>query len=262
MAKSLSGRVALVTGGSRGVGRSIALALAEAGADVAINYRRDEASAQEALEALRATRVRAMAVAGSVADPDACDAMVTQVEAELGPVSILVNNAGIASRGLAVADTTAEEVARVMGTHAFAAHALSKRVVPAMRSQARGDIIMISSVATRGLGANGAPYNMAKAALEALAMTLAKEERAHGIRVNVVAPGLVDTDMGRRLVAATQGVEDVRTLDATMPFGRVCQPEDVANVVRFLVSPDNSYLTGERIYCDGGGPLAGRRVAE
>jgi len=80
--------------------------------------------------------------------------------------------------------------------------------------------------------------------------------------VNVVAPGLVDTDMGRRLVAATQGVEDVRTLDATMPFGRVCQPEDVANVVRFLVSPDNSYLTGERIYCDGGGPLAGRRVAE
>ena len=260
MTQGLAGRVAFVTGGSRGVGRSIALALAEAGADVAINYRRDDASAQEAPHALRATGVRA--VAGSVADPDACDAMVDQVEAELGPVSILVNNAGIASRGLAVADTTAEELARVMGTHAFAAHALSKRVVPAMRGQDRGDIIMISSVATRGLGANGAPYNMAKAALEALAMTLAKEERAHGIRVNVVAPGLVDTDMGRRLVAATQGVEDVRTLDANMPFGRVCQPEDVANVVRFLVSPDNSYLTGERIYCDGGGPLAGRRVAE
>ena len=262
MTQGLAGRVAFVTGGSRGVGRSIALALAEAGADVAINYRRDDASAQEALEALRATGVRAMAVAGSVADPDACDAMVDQVEAELGPVSILVNNAGIASRGLAVADTTAQELARVMGTHAFAAHALSKRVVPAMRGQDRGDIIMISSVATRGLGANGAPYNMAKAALEALAMTLAKEERAHGIRVNVVAPGLVDTDMGRRLVAATQGVENVRTLDATMPFGRVCQPEDVANVVRFLVSPDNSYFTRERIYCDGGGPLAGRRVAE
>ena len=104
---------------------------------------------------------------------------------------------------------------------------------------------------------------MAKAALEALAMTLAKEERAHGIRVNVVAPGLVDTDMGRRLVAATQGVENVRTLDATMPFGRVCQPEDVANVVRFLVSPDNSYLTGERIYLRWRWPprrAPGRRV--
>ncbi|MDA0955300.1 MAG: SDR family oxidoreductase [Proteobacteria bacterium] len=262
VAKNLAGRVALVTGGSRGVGRAIALALAEAGADVAINYRRDEASAQATLEALRAQGVRACAVAASVADADACDAMVAQVEAELGPVSILINNAGIASRGLAVADTTAEEVLRVMSTHAFAAHALSKRVLPGMRVQDRGDIIMISSVATRGLGANGAPYNMAKAALEALAMTLAKEERAHGIRVNVVAPGLVDTDMGRRLVAATQGVEDVRTLDATMPFGRVCQPEDVAHVVRYFVSPENSYLTGERVYCDGGGPLAGRRVAE
>ena len=184
------------------------------------------------------------------------------MEAELGPVSILVNNAGIASRGLAVADTTAEELARVMGTHAFAAHALSKRVVPAMRGQDRGDIIMISSRSdSRPGGQRRASHNMAKAALEALAMTLAKEERAHGIRVNVVAPGLVDTDMGRRLVAATQGGERAHSR-RHHAFGRVCQPEDVANVVRFLVSPDNSYLTGERIYCDGGGPLAGRRVAE
>jgi NAD(P)-dependent dehydrogenase (short-subunit alcohol dehydrogenase family) len=98
--------------------------------------------------------------------------------------------------------------------------------------------------------------------MEALASTLAKEERAHGIRVNVVAPGLVETEMGRRLASATQGVKDMRDLDATMPFGRVCQPEDVANVVRFFVSPGNSYVTGERIYCDGGGPLAGPRAAE
>ena len=93
---------------------------------------------------------------------------------------------------------------------------------------------------------------MAKAAQEALAQTLYKEERSNNIRVNVVAPGLVDTEMGRRLVRATQGVEDLRTLDASMPFGRVCQPEDIANVVRFLVSPQNSYVTGERLYVNGG----------
>jgi NAD(P)-dependent dehydrogenase (short-subunit alcohol dehydrogenase family) len=111
---------------------------------------------------------------------------------------------------------------------------------------------MISSVATRALAGGGAPYNMAKAALEALAMTLANEEKTKGIRVNVVAPGLVDTEMGRRLVKGAMGVEDIRTLDNGMPFGRVCAPEDVADVVRFLVSDAGSYITGQRIYVDGG----------
>ncbi|MDP6186180.1 MAG: SDR family oxidoreductase, partial [Pseudomonadales bacterium] len=128
-----------------------------------------------------------------------------------------------------------------------------------MRTLDRGDIIMISSVATRSLSGFGAPYNMGKTAMEALAYTLAKEERPYGIRVNIVAPGLVDTDMGQRLMNALQGVEDIRTLDDSMPWGRVCQPEDVANVVTFLVSDANSYLTGERLYCDGGGQDISRR---
>lgn len=259
---SLEGRVALVTGAGRGVGRGIALALARDGADVAVNYRKDAESAAEVVAEIRALGRRAEAYAASVDDPEQDRAMVEAIGRDLGPVGILVNNAGIASRGRAVADTDPAEVQRVMATHAFAAHALSSLVLPAMRDLPRGDIVMISSVATRGLGANGAPYNMAKAALEALAFTLAKEERAHGIRVNVVAPGLVETEMGRRLVAATRGVDDLRDLDATMPFGRVCQPEDVANVVRFFVSDTNSYLTGERVYCDGGGPLSGARPAE
>jgi 3-oxoacyl-[acyl-carrier protein] reductase len=111
---------------------------------------------------------------------------------------------------------------------------------------------MISSVATRENAAGGAPYNMAKAALEALAMTLAREERTNRIRVNVVAPGLVDTEMGRRLVKGAMGVTDIRTLDKGMPFGRVCAPEDVAEVVRFLVSDAGEYVTGQRLYVDGG----------
>jgi NAD(P)-dependent dehydrogenase (short-subunit alcohol dehydrogenase family) len=93
---------------------------------------------------------------------------------------------------------------------------------------------------------------MGKAALEALAFTLAKEEARHGIHVNVVAPGIVDTEMGRRLVKATTGAEDIHTLDATLPFGRVCQPEDVAAVVCFMVSDASRYVTGQRIYVDGG----------
>lgn len=94
---------------------------------------------------------------------------------------------------------------------------------------------------------------MAKCALEALAFTLAKEEIANGIRVNIVAPGLVETEMGARLVKATQGVDDLRTIDANMPFGHVYQPEEVANVVHFFVSERNTYMTGERVYVNGGG---------
>ena len=122
-----------------------------------------------------------------------------------------------------------------------------------MRELPRGDVVVISSAATRSWAPNSAPYNMGKAALEALALTLANEERRHGIHVNIVAPGLVDTEMGRRLVKGAMGVDDIRTLDARMPFGRVCRPEDVAAVVRFVVSDAAGYVSGERIYVDGGG---------
>lgn len=252
---SLKGRVALVSGGGRGIGRAISLALAADGASVAINYRRDGDAARDTVETIEAEGGTARMYAAPVDDFDRTAEMATLVEDELGAVSILVNNAGIASRGLSVVDTDPEELRRVVATHAFGSHYLAKLVVPAMRQLERGDIIMISSTATRGLGANGAPYNMAKSAMESLAVTLAKEERAHGIRVNIVAPGLVETEMGRRLVKATAGITNMRNLDTSMPFGKVCQPEDVANVVRFLVSDENTYLTGEKIYCDGGGPL-------
>ncbi|HTT86310.1 MAG TPA: SDR family oxidoreductase, partial [Acidimicrobiales bacterium] len=107
-------------------------------------------------------------------------------------------------------------------------------------------------VAARLLGAGGAPYNMAKAALEALALTLAKEELRHGIHVNVVAPGLVVTEMGRRLVKGAMGVDDISTLDDSAPFGRVCRPEDVAGVVRFLCSEEAGYVTGQVVSVSGG----------
>ena len=209
----------------------------------------------ETVREIEALGGKAIAFSASIDDYEQNAQMVADIERDLGPVSILVNNAGIASRGRSVVDTHPEEMRRVVAIHAFGPHYLAALTLPKMRTLGRGDIVMISSVATRSLGPNGAPYNMGKTAMEALAYTLAKEEREHGIRVNIVAPGLVDTDMGQRLIKAVQGVEDIRSLDQSMPFGRVCQPEDVANVVRFLVSDENSYLTGERLYCDGGGQL-------
>ena len=131
--------------------------------------------------------------------------MVQAVLADFGHVDILINNAGLASRGQSVADTDPAELERVVRTHAFGPHFLSKLVLPSMRTRPRGDIVMISSAATRYHAAFGAPYNMGKAAMEALAFTLAKEERRHGIHVNVVAPGLVETEMGRRLVRGGAG---------------------------------------------------------
>jgi 3-oxoacyl-[acyl-carrier protein] reductase len=256
----VEGRVAVVTGGGRGIGRGISELLAAEGATVAVNYRRDGEAAMETVAAIEGAGGSARAYQASVDDADACASLVGAVVSDFGGIDILVCNAGIASRGRAVADTDPAEMTRVVTTHALGPHHLCRLALPSMRERAatkgRGDIVMISSVATSHHAANGAPYNMGKAAMEALAYTLAKEERPNFIHVNVVAPGLVETDMGVRLARAVTGqreMEDLRALDATSPFGRVCQPLDVANVVLWLCSDGAGYVTGQRIECNGGG---------
>ena len=229
---SLDGRIALVTGAGRGIGRAIAAGLARDDAQIAVNYRRDEEAAAEAVAEIEALGGTAKAYKASVDNQEEAAAMVAQIGAEMGPIGILVNNAGIASRGNSVADTDPAEMERVVRVHAFGPFYLSKLVLPMMRELARGDIVMISSVATDSYGAFGNPYN---------------------IRTNIVAPPLVETDMGRRLVKARSGIDDLRELDAQMPFGHVCQPEDIANAVLYLVSDMNTYVNGQRIAVDGGG---------
>ena len=260
MNTQMTDRIVLVSGGGRGIGRGISELLAAEGAAVAVNYRRDRDAADETVAAIHAAGGSARAYEASVDDPEACASMVEAVVNDFGGLDTLVCNAGVASRGRSVADTDPDEMIRVVTTHAFGPHHLSRVVLPHIRARAaqhgRGDIVMISSVATSSMAANGAPYNMGKAAMEALALTLAKEERPNGIHVNIVAPGLVETDMGVRLARAFTGrrdMADLRSLDATSPFGRVCQPLDVANVVLWLCSEGSGYVTGQRIECNGGG---------
>ena len=255
----LSGRVALVTGGGRGIGRGISELLAAQGAAVAINYHSGKDEAEETLQAILQDGGTAKIYGASVADYAESSKMVKEVIRDFGHIDILVNNAGIASRGKAVADTDAVEVEKLLAVHAVGAHQLCAAVLPSMRTQERGDIVFISSVATANNSAKGAPYNMGKAAMEALALTLAKEERKHGIRVNIAAPGLVETDMGVRLSRSLTGnkeLTDLRSLDENAPFGHVCQPIDVANVVLWFCSPGSAYVTGQRVQCDGGGAIS------
>jgi len=248
----LEGRVALVTGGGRGIGRAVALGLAADGADVAVGYRRDREAARETAARIEALGRRARSYAASVDEWEECERLAAAVLDDFGRVDVLVNSAGVASRGYTVADTDPAEVERLWRIHVLGAWSMSKLLVPQMRGADRGDVVFVSSSAARGLPPSSAPYNMAKAAVEALAVTLAKEERAHGIHVNVVAPGLVDTEMGRRLVKGAMGVQDIRSLDAGSAFGHVCTPEEVADAVRFLVSEQAKYVTAQRLGVDGG----------
>jgi NAD(P)-dependent dehydrogenase (short-subunit alcohol dehydrogenase family) len=260
---NLDGRIALVTGGGRGIGKAISLALATEGATVAINYRRDKESAQETQRIILDAGGTATIHQGSNDIPAENIAMVQDILSVHSGIDIAVLNGGIASKGRSVIDTEAEELWQLVAVHALGPHQLCRALLPSMRTRGRGDIVFISSVATSGMSANGAPYNMGKAAMEALALTLAKEERPHNIRVNIVAPGLVETDMGVRLARAITGrreMDDLRSMDADAPFGRVCQPEDIATAVLWFCSPAASYMTGQRLQVDGGG--SGLRVGQ
>jgi 3-oxoacyl-[acyl-carrier protein] reductase len=252
MERDLDGRVALITGASRGIGRAIALGLAGDGAAIVVNYRRDESAARAVVAEIEERGGTACSIQADVGVRADVTRLVAEARAALGAIDLLVCNAGVASRGSSVVDSDLEEFDRVLAVHALGAVQLCQLVLPDLRAAARGDVVFISSVLTARNDPNGAPYNMGKAAEEALAQTLAREERQHGVHVNIVAPGLVDTDMGDRLVRATTGAGRVADLAERSPFGRVCSPADIAGAVRFLVSPAAGYVTGQRIGVDGG----------
>jgi 3-oxoacyl-[acyl-carrier protein] reductase len=250
-------RVALVTGGSRGIGRAISLGLAEDGLDVAVNFRKDKDAADDTVAAIEALGRRAAAFPASIDSYEDTAALVDSVVRWGGRLDVLVNNAGVSNRGRLVADTEVDDLERVMRTNALGVHQLCRMALPALRASGSGAIVMISSLSAVSNDPFGAPYNMAKAAEESLAYTLAKEEAARGIRVNVVAPALTNTEMGRRLVKS-MGLSDIHALDGNFGLGRVCEPEDVAGAVRYLVSDRSAIVTGQRIAVDSGGFTPGR----
>jgi NAD(P)-dependent dehydrogenase (short-subunit alcohol dehydrogenase family) len=252
----MDGRTALVTGGSRGIGRAVCLRLAEEGADIAVNYNGSKDAAEEVAAAVQAMGRKARVYQADVGRREACIAMAEAAIADFGQVDILVNNAGIGSSGVGrptITEATPEQIDLLMGANLLGPMYLSKAIIPNMRQAVRADIIMVSSVAAQTFGPRMGLYSITKAGVEALAYTLAKEEREHGIRVNVVAPGLVETDMGRKLISLLPGPDDMRERDKTAPFGYVCQPEDIAAAVAFLCSDDARYITNQRITVNGGG---------
>ena len=246
----LKGRAAIITGGGRGIGRAIALAFAREGADVAINYRRDKDAAQATAAEIAAMGRKALAVQCDVTDYDGAVKMAAQAAEAFGKLDILINNAGIVSRGNTLADTPVEEMRQVVDTHLFGGFYFSKACIPYIRKNPRGDIHFLSSASPHMAPPKHGPYAAAKIAMEKMAEVMAKEEREHNIRVSSIACGVVATEMGKRLVRHTLG-GDLSALGSKFPFGRVCQPEDVANLCLFLCSEQGSYISGHTIFLDG-----------
>jgi len=237
--QDFSARVALVTGGSRGIGAAIAVALAELGAAVAINYRERAVDAEALVAEIKGRRGRAMAVAPDVSQAAAVTAMVERVVSDLGPIDILVNNAGIAIvRG--VDDLSEDDFDRTIMVNLKSVFLCTQAVLPSMRARKWGRIVNISSGAARGAGGIGPHYNASKAGMEGLTRGYAARLVKEGITVNAVAPSLIETDMMR-------GRTD---LVRNIPLGRMGQDTEVAQAVAMVLG--NDYMTGQTIMLNGG----------
>lgn len=238
-ADTLQGRVALVTGGSRGIGAAISRALADAGAAVAVNYRARAQEANSLVESLRNAGGRAIAVAADVSQAEAVARMAERVKSELGAIDILVNNAGIAIvRG--VDDLSETDFDQTIAVNLKSVFLCTQAVLPAMRAGKWGRIVNISSGAARGAGSIGPHYNASKAGIEGLTRGYAARLVKEGITVNAVAPSLIETDM----------MKGQQSLVSRIPLGRFGTPEEVAKAVMMLL--DNPYMTGQTVAMSGG----------
>ncbi len=243
---SLSGRTALVTGAARGIGRATAIALAKAGANVAINFQHSLDAAQELSDQIGALGPKSVLLQGDVADSGQVRAMIEKAETELGSISILVNNAGITRDGLLMR-MSEEDFDAVIATSLKGAFLCSKAVARGMIKAREGSIINVSSVIALRGNAGQVNYSSAKAGLIGMTKSLARELGARGVRVNAVAPGYVMTDM----TAEFPDNMKQQILDNT-PLGRLATPEEIASVIVFLASPAAGYITGALIPVDGG----------
>lgn len=241
--EQLYGHTALVTGGDRGIERAIATRLAEVGIDVALSYGSNRQAGEEQAERLRQMGRRAVAIGADLSDPNKIMAMVDAAEAELGPIDILVSNAGMGQRQV-LEEISVEDWDRVMNVNLRPSFVLAKRMTPVMRERGWGRVIFISSVAAFTGGIIGPHYATSKAALIGLAHALARPLAPYGVTVNTIAPALIATDM------MPSEPEQQRQLAQNIPVGRLGQPEEVAEAVISLIA--NPYITNQTILVDGG----------
>ena len=239
-APALTARIALVTGASRGIGEAIAIALAEAGADVAVNYRQRRDEAEATVAAVRRAGGKSEAFGADVSDAPAVTALVRNIEKALGPVDILVNNAGIALRR-SLEEMTEADFDQTIAINLKSAFLCTQAVWPGMQARGWGRIVNISSGAARGAGGFGVHYNASKAGMEGLTRGYAARLVKHGITVNAVAPSLIDTDM-----IASRREESA----ARIPLGRLGTAEEIAATVLMVAS--NAYMTGQTVAVNGG----------
>lgn len=242
----LKGKVALVTGASRGIGRAIALRLAQAGADIALIYASNGQAAQEAAGQVEALGVRALALRADVSDFAQAQAAYAQVKEALGAPDILVNNAGITRDGLAMRMSQAD-FDRVVQVNLNGAFYLTRAALPDFVRRRSGRIINITSVSGLDGNPGQANYAASKAGLVGLTKALAREVASRGITVNAVAPGFVDTDM-----TAAMNPDTLAQALKLVPMGRAAQPQEITGAVAFLAGPDAGYITGQVLRVDGG----------
>lgn len=242
----LSGKVALITGASRGIGRSIAIEFARQGASVIINYSTDYESAKETLEAVKGVGGYGIIIKGDISSFEKCNIIVEETLKIMGKIDILVNNAGISQIGLFM-DATEEEIQRIISTNLLGALYLTKHVLKEMISRKNGNIINISSMWGEAGASCEVLYSTAKGGLNTFTKSLAKEVAPSNIRVNCIAPGVIDTKMNSFL-----GEEEKKALEEEIPLGRFGNPSEIGKLAVFLCSDDSSYITGQIIRADGG----------
>ncbi|MBN8548635.1 MAG: 3-oxoacyl-[acyl-carrier-protein] reductase [Deltaproteobacteria bacterium] len=244
--KSLSGRIALVTGGSRGIGRAICTKLASLGATVYVNYTSNQAAADETVKLCQAEGVQAYAIGFDVSDSAAVDAAIERIQKESTKLDILVNNAGISKDGLFVRMKD-EDWQRIMNINLNGAFYCARAAARLMMKARYGRIVNMSSIVGEMGNAGQAPYVASKAALIGLTKSVAKELASRNVTVNAVTPGYIETEMTDVLDAKRK-----EELMGVIPLGRIGSPNDIANVTAFLVSDDASYVTGQIIGVNGG----------
>jgi 3-oxoacyl-[acyl-carrier protein] reductase len=242
----LSGKVAIVTGASRGIGRAIAEALASQGAHVVVNYVRGEQQAREVVEAITARGGRAEAVGFDVGDMKAAEEAIAEISKRLGRLDILVANAGIAIDGLLLR-VKEEDLDRIFAVNVKGALACARGATKTMMRARTGRVIFLSSVVAEMGNAGQAAYSASKAALLGLTKTLAREYASRGITVNAVAPGFIDTDMTTSISAEMKD-----GMLKSIPLGRTGRAEEVAAAVAFLAADEASYVTGQTLRVNGG----------